>query len=98
MHGNRKALYGIEPFLGLGAGNRDRTDSIPVWKTGAPPFMRYLQMPGFYDLARTYGFELFKDSLLMSTAAAYFTMKAEQIIVAGVGLEPTFVKFMRLGW
>gem|GEM_PF-5171266 len=25
----------------IGAGNRDRTDSIPAWQAGAPPFMRY---------------------------------------------------------
>ena len=26
-----------------GAGSRSRTDSIPAWKAGAPPVMRYLQ-------------------------------------------------------
>ena len=25
-----------------GAGSRSRTDSIPAWKAGAPPVMRYL--------------------------------------------------------
>lgn len=28
----------------LRAGDRDRTGSVPVWKTGAPPLMRHLQM------------------------------------------------------
>jgi hypothetical protein len=26
----------------FGAGNRDRTGSIPAWQAGAPPFMRHL--------------------------------------------------------
>ena len=38
----RLIAWGTEGNNFLRADSRDRTDSIPTWKDGAPPFMRYL--------------------------------------------------------